>query len=130
MTVAAIPLTGLIAYQAITEELCAKPGKTAFIPGGSGSLGQMAVPIAKALGLRIIVSGNARAKETLLSAGAYRFLFVRSDGAKLETITNIVETKHIVPQIDPHEFDLLQINDALKLGACGHINGKVIVRFS
>ena len=44
-TAAAIPLTGLTAYQAITEELCAKPGQTLFITGGSGSLGQMAVPL-------------------------------------------------------------------------------------
>lgn len=50
-TAAAIPLTGLTAYQAIVEELEAKPGQTILIPGGSGSFGQMAVPIAKALGL-------------------------------------------------------------------------------
>ena len=215
VTAAAIPLTGLTAYQAITEELCAKPGETIFIPGGSGSLGQMAVPLAKALGLRVIVSGNARAKDALLSAGAdryivyteenywetlsdvdyvidalgeqefdhelstlkdngilltlrgipngafaqkngvslikrflftlagakydrkakrqgkaYRFLFVRADGAQLEKITQIVEANHIVPKIDPHEFGLSQINDALQLVVGGHLNGKVIVRFS
>lgn len=214
VTAAAIPLTGLTAYQAITEELCAKPGETVFIPGGSGSLGQMAVPIAKALGLRVIVSGNARAKDALLSAGAdqyivyteenywetlsdvdyvidalgekefdhelsvlkedgillslravpnrvfaernglplvkrllftlagskydraakqqgkeYRFLFVRADGAQLEKTTQIVEENHIVPKIDPREFDLSQINEALQLVAGRHINGKVIVRF-
>ena len=213
-TAAAIPLTGLTAYQALTEELCAKPGQTLFIPGGSGSFGQMAVPIAKALGLRVIVSGNARAKDALLSAGAdryivyteenywqtlsgvdfiidtlgenefdhelsvlkengillslrgmpngafaqkhgfplikrllftlaganydrkarrqgkaYRFLFVRADGAQLEKIARIVEANHIVPQIDSREFDLSQINDALQLVAGGRINGKVIVRF-
>ena len=211
---AAIPLTGLTAYQAITEELCAKPGETVFIPGGSGSFGQMAIPIAKALGLRVIVSGNARAKDALLSVGAdryivyteenywetlsgvdyvidalgekefdhelsvlkengillslrgipngafaqknsfplikrflftlagakydrkakrqakaYRFLFVRADGAQLEKVTQIVEANHIVPKIDPREFDLSQINDALQLVAGGHMNGKVILRF-
>ena len=61
---------------------------------------------------------------------AYRFLFVRADGAQLEKITQIVEANHIVPKIDPHEFDLSQINDALQLVVGGHINGKVIVRFS
>ena len=60
---AAIPLTGLTAYQAIVEELQAKPGQTLLLTGGSGSLGQMAVPLAKALGLRVIVTGNARARE-------------------------------------------------------------------
>ena len=60
---------------------------------------------------------------------AYRFLFVRADGAQLEKITRIVEANHIVPQIDSREFDLSQINDALQLVAGGRINGKVIVRF-
>lgn len=60
---------------------------------------------------------------------AYRFLFVRADGAQLEKITQIVEANHIVSKIDPHEFDLSRINDALQLVAGGHINGKVIVRF-
>ena len=63
-------------------------------------------------------------------AKAYRFLFVRSDGAQLEKITGIVEANHIVPKIDPREFDLSQINDALKLVANGHIDGKVVLRFS
>ena len=62
-TGAAVPLTGLTAYQAITEELKAIPGKTLFIPGGSGSFGQMAVPIAKSLGLKVIVSGSPRLKD-------------------------------------------------------------------
>lgn len=57
-TAAAIPLTGLTAYQAIVEELEAKLGETLLIPGGSGSFGQMAVPIAKALDLHVIVTGN------------------------------------------------------------------------
>ena len=73
-TAAAIPLTGLTAYQAIVEELEAKPGQTILIPGGSGSFGQMAVPIAKALGLRVIVTGNARAKEQFLAMGVDRYL--------------------------------------------------------
>lgn len=73
-TAAAIPLTGLTAWQGITEELEAKRGETLLIPGGSGSFGQMAVPIAKALGLRVIVTGNARAKESILTAGADQYL--------------------------------------------------------
>ena len=73
-TAAAIPLTGLTAYQAMVEELEAKPGETLLIPGGSGSFGQMAVPIAKALGLRVIVTGNPRAKERFCSMGVERYM--------------------------------------------------------
>lgn len=211
-TAAAIPLTGLTAYQAIVEELEAKPGQTVLIPGGSGSFGQMAVPIAKALGLRVIVTGNARAKEQFLAMGVdqyldyktenywdilsdvdhvidtlgpdefehelavlkkggrlvslrtgpnkafaerkqisglkkqmftlagskydkaakkqgkeYRFIFVRSDGAQLQKITEIVEKQQIKPAIDSRVFSLEQTNEALQLVAKGPLNGKVVI---
>lgn len=212
-TAAAIPLTGLTAYQAITEELEAKPGQTILIPGGSGSFGQMAVPIAKALGLHVIVTGNDRAREQFLSMGVdrymdykqdnyweqlseidhvidtlgpdefehelsvlkkggrlvslrtgpnkafaerkqfsgmkkqlfalagnkydkaakkqgkeYRFVFVRSDGAQLQKITEIVEKQQIKPAVDSRIFSLDQANDALRLVAQGSLNGKVIIQ--
>ena len=212
-TAAAIPLTGLTAYQAITEELEAKPGQTILIPGGSGSFGQMAVPIAQALGLHVIVTGNERAREQFLSMGVdrymdykqdnyweqlseidhvidtlgpdefehelsvlkkggrlvslrtgpnkafaerkqfsgmkkqlfalagnkydkaakkqgkeYRFVFVRSDGAQLQKITEIVEKQQIKPAVDSRIFSLDQANDALRLVAQGILNGKVIIQ--
>ena len=68
-TAAAIPLTGLTAYEAITEELKAKPGESLFIPGGSGSFGQMAVPI-----LSVVVSGNKWAKEAITALEAERYI--------------------------------------------------------
>ena len=211
-TAAAIPLTGLTVYQAIVEELEAKPGQTLLIPGGSGSFGQMAVPIAKALGLRDIVTGNARAKEQFRTMGVdryldyktenywevlsdidhvidtlgpdefdhelavlkkggrlvslrtgpnkafaerkqisglkkqmftlagskydkaakkqgkeYRFVFVRSDGAQLQKITEIVEKQQIKPAIDSRVFSLEQTNEALQLVAKGPLNGKVVI---
>lgn len=210
---AAIPLTGLTAYQAIVEELEAKPAQTILIPGGSGSFGQMAVPIAKALGLQVIVAGNARAKEQFLAMGVdryldyktenywevlsdidhvidtlgpdefehelavlkkggrlvslrtgpnkvfaehngftglkkqmfslagskfdkaaqkqgkeYRFVFVRSDGAQLQKITEIVEKQQVKPAVDPHVFSLAQVNEALQLVAKGQLNGKVMIQ--
>lgn len=212
-TAAAIPLTGLTAYQAIVEELEAKPGETILIPGGSGSFGQMAIPIAKSFGMHVIVTGNARAREQFLAMGVdqyldykqenyweqlseidyvidtlgalefehelsvlkkggrlvslrtgpnrafaermhfsglkkllftlagsrfdkaarkqgkeYRFLFVRSDGAQLRKITEIVEKQQIKPAIDSRIFSLSQVNEALRLVAKGPLNGKVIIQ--
>ena len=212
-TAAAIPLTGLTAYQAIVEELEGKPGDTLLIPGGSGSFGQMAVPIAKALGLRVIVTGNKRVREQFLAMGVdqyidykrenywellsdidhvidtlgpaefahelsvlkkggrlvslrtgpnkafavqhhftglkkllftlagskydkaaqkqgkeYRFLFVRSDGAQLQKITEIVKQQKIQPAVDSRVFSLEQANEALRLVAKGPLNGKVILQ--
>jgi len=213
-TGAAAPLTGLTAYQGLHEELAAKAGKTIFIPGGSGSFGQMAVPIAKELGLKVVVSGNARAREQVMSIGAdryldyktenyweilhdidyvidtlgaseidrelsimkpggrllslkagpnkqfaidhhlptwkkvlfnlvgrkidkkasalrieYHFIFVRSDGQQLQQITKIIEQNNIVPAIDPKEFKLADINQAINYMTTGHPKGKVLIHF-
>ncbi|MBP6247848.1 MAG: NADP-dependent oxidoreductase, partial [Trichococcus sp.] len=215
VTGAAAPLTGLTAYQGLHEELNAKAGQTVFIPGGSGSFGQMAVPIAKAMGLNVIVSGNPSAREQLLAAGAtqyidytkenyweilkgvdfvidtlgaaefdrelsiikpggrllslrtgpnkqfakdhgfpkwkqllfalagakfdkkakkhgieYRFIFVRSEGSQLQEISKIIEENNIIPAVDPTEFTLDQVNEALRLVASGHPKGKVVIKVS
>lgn len=209
----AVPLTGLTAYQGLHEELEAKAGQTVFIPGGSGSFGQMAIPIAKSMGLNVIVSGNARSREQMMTLGCdhyldytkenyweiikdvdfvidtlgpkefkrelsvlkeggrllslrtgpnktfaekneipfwkqklfslagkkydklarkenkeYRFIFVRADGEQLKEITRIVEENNIVPVIDSRLFKLEEANEALKLVASGHTNGKVIIQ--
>lgn len=213
-TAAAIPLTGLTAYQAFTEELEAKPGRMVLITGGSGSFGELAVPIAKALGLYVVVCGNGRAEEHLKAIGAdryidyrkenywevvtgmdyvvdtlgvsefehalsvlkpggrmvslravpnrafarnkgfalwkrllfsmagakydrkarkqgkeYRFIFVRSDGAQLRKVTEIVEERHVVPRIAAPIYSLDRIEDALRMVAQGHPDGKVVIRF-
>lgn len=212
-TAAAIPLTGLTAWQALTEELEAQPGQTVLIPGGSGSFGQMAVPLAKALGLQVLVTGNARAREQFEAMGVdryldykqenyweqlsgldgvidtlgpgefghelavlkpggrmvslrtgpnkafarnrrfpgwkkqlfalagrkydkaaqmqgkeYRFVFVRSDGAQLRKITEIVERQQIRPAVDDRVFTLEQADEALQLVAKGPLRGKVMIR--
>ncbi|XID94993.1 NADP-dependent oxidoreductase [Paenibacillaceae bacterium WGS1546] len=210
----AAALTGLTAYQGLHEELEAQSGKSVFIPGGSGSFGQMAVPIAKAMGLKVIVSGNSQARERTLEIGAdqyldytkenyvdllsnidyvidtlgpgefdnelkiikpggrllslrtgpnkrfaednnfpwwkkklfslagakydnkakkqnveYRFIFVRSDGAQLKKITEMIEKNNIVPPLHPKQFTISEINEALELVANGRPKGKVIINF-
>jgi len=211
---AAVPLTGLTAYQGLTEELAAQPGESVMIPGGSGSFGQMAIPIAKEMGLRVMVSGNARSKQSAIDMGAeqyfdyrqqnywehlepvdyvidtvgkkeldhelqvlkpggrllslimppnrqfakdhnmpfwktvlfgiagsgidrkakqvgtdYRFIFVRGDGEQLKKITKIVEENNIKPAVDPTEFKLANINQAIDYVTNGHPKGKVVIRF-
>lgn len=87
-TGAAAPLTGLTAYQAITEELQAESGKTLFIPGGSGSFGQMAVPIAKNLGLKVIVSGSPRLREQFIAKGVDQYIDYKSENY-WDTLSNV-----------------------------------------
>ena len=100
-TAAAIPLTGLTAWQALTEELEAKPGQTILIPGGSGSFGQMAVPLARVLGLRVVVTGNARAKVQFVAMGVERYLDYKQENywEQLSGLDGVIDT------LGPAEFD-------------------------
>lgn len=98
---AAAPLTGLTAYQGLHEELEAKAGETVFIPGGSGSFGQMAIPIAKAMGLKVIVSGSPQARERTTTAGADLYLDYTSENywELLKDLDYVIDT------LGPEEFD-------------------------
>ena len=58
---AAVPLTSLTIIQAL-ELMEAKSGATIFISGGTGGVGAMAIPIAKARGLKVITSGSTQNK--------------------------------------------------------------------
>ncbi len=71
----ATAIASLTTYQIIKEELVNyKKGDTIFIAGGSGSFGEIAIPILKYFGFEIIVSGNERSKEHILSIGASRYI--------------------------------------------------------
>lgn len=98
---ATAPLAGLTAYQGLYEELEAQSGETVFIPGGSGSFGQMAVPIAKAMGLHVIVSGSAEARERILEMGASQYLDYRTEDY-VELLSNV---DYVIDTLGPKEFD-------------------------
>ena len=70
---AAVPLTALTIMQAL-ELMGAQAGKTIFISGGTGGVGGMAIPIAKAKGLKVITNGAAANAERVLKLGADRFI--------------------------------------------------------
>lgn len=93
-TAAAIPLTGVTAYQALIEELAVSPGKTLLIPGGSGGFGQMAVPLAKELGLKVLVTGNAKAKQHILELGADQYFDYRKENYwdKVSNVDYVIDT--------------------------------------
>ena len=97
---AAVALTGLTAYQGLHEELNVRSGKTVFIPGGSGSFGQMAVPIAKTLGLKVIVSGNAESRERTMQLGADQYLDYATQNYE-DLLTNV---DYVIDTLGPKEF--------------------------
>ncbi len=90
---AAIPLAALTIMQAI-DLLKPKPGSTLFLSGGTGSLGQIAIPILKEHGLKVITSGNAKNKENVMKLGADQFIdYKTEDYSKiLKNVNYVIDT--------------------------------------
>lgn len=70
---AAIPLTSLTALQALSL-FNGKRGDSLFISGGTGNFGAMAIPIATALGYKVITSGSERNRIKAKNLGASQFI--------------------------------------------------------
>lgn len=100
VTAAAIPLAGLTAYQGLVEELEAEPGKSLLITGASGSFGQIAVPIAKSMGLRVIVTGNSRSREKLNKLGADQYIDYKEENY-WEVLTDM---DYVIDTLGANEF--------------------------
>lgn len=90
---AAVPLTALTIIQAL-ELMGAKSGETLFISGGTGGVGAMAIPIAKARGLIVITNGSISNKERVLELGANRFIdYKTEDYSKiLSQVDSVLDT--------------------------------------
>lgn len=101
VTAAAIPLAGLTAYQGLVEELEVHAGKTLLITGASGSFGQIAVPIAKSMGLRVIVTGNARSQDKLLKMGVDQYI----DYKKENYWEVLSDMDYVIDTLGANEFE-------------------------
>ena len=65
---ATVPLTALTAMQAF-EVMDVHAGESVFISGGTGSLGAMAIPVAKSLGLHVYTNGSGDNEERVRKVG-------------------------------------------------------------
>lgn len=76
-TATSIPLAGLSIYQALVDELDVQPKQTILILGGSGSFGQIAVPIMKSFDINTIVVGNAKSLQYFNNLGVNQYIDYR-----------------------------------------------------
>ncbi|MBQ3266208.1 MAG: NADP-dependent oxidoreductase [Ruminococcus sp.] len=104
---ATVPLTALTAWQAF-ELMNAKKGETLFISGGTGSVGAMAIPIAKSLGLTVITNGSAENEERVLNLGADCFIDYRKENYQdlLSDVDCVLDT--LGEKELKNEFDILK----------------------
>lgn len=67
---ACLPLAGLTAYQAVAHALTVQAGETLLVHGAAGSVGSLAVQVARARGARVVGSASPKDHDYLVSLGA------------------------------------------------------------
>ncbi|OBI41263.1 NADP-dependent oxidoreductase [Mycobacterium sp. E796] len=76
---AAVALPGLTAWQGLFLHAQLGTGQTVLVHGAAGAVGCMAVQLARDAGARVIGSGRAKHRETVLGLGADAFVDLQSD---------------------------------------------------
>ncbi len=71
---AALPVSGLTAWQALFDSGGLQTGQTALVAGGAGGVGHLAVQFAKHAGARVIATGSSRNRDFVLGLGADEYI--------------------------------------------------------
>ena len=123
-----VPLTALTAMQAF-EIMNTKKGDTLFISGGTGSLGAMAIPIAKSLGLNVIINGSVENEERVKKLGVDKFIDYKKENYAqvLKDVDFVLDT--LGDKELPNEFKILKENGSL-VSLRGLPNGRFAKRSS
>ncbi|MGW1753294.1 NADP-dependent oxidoreductase [Streptomyces mirabilis] len=79
---AALPISGLTAWQGLFDHAHLTTGQTVLIHGAAGGVGSIAVQLAREVGARVIGTGRATGRDTALALGVHTFLDLQAD--KLE----------------------------------------------
>jgi NADPH:quinone reductase-like Zn-dependent oxidoreductase len=76
---AALPVSGLTAWQGLFDHGRLTAGQTVLVHGAAGGVGSIAVQLAREAGARVIGTGRAGDKDTVLGLGADAFLDLQAD---------------------------------------------------
>jgi NADPH:quinone reductase-like Zn-dependent oxidoreductase len=79
---AALPISGLTAWQGLIDHARLRTGQTVLIHGAAGGVGSIAVQLAREVGAVVIGTGRAADRDTAVGLGVNAFLDLQAD--KLE----------------------------------------------
>ncbi|WP_431961760.1 NADP-dependent oxidoreductase [Actinacidiphila sp. bgisy160] len=84
---AALPISGLTAWQALFDHARLTAGRSVLIHGAAGGVGSIAVQLAREAGARVIGTGRAADRDTALALGAETFVDLQAD--RLEDVGEV-----------------------------------------
>jgi NADPH:quinone reductase-like Zn-dependent oxidoreductase len=76
---AALPISGLTAWQGLFEHGGLTTGQTVLVHGAAGGVGSIAVQLASEVGARVIGTGRADDRDVVLNLGAHSFVDLAAD---------------------------------------------------
>lgn len=91
---AALPISGLTAWQGLFMHAHLADGQTVLVHGAAGAVGSIAVQLAREAGAKVIGSGRAEHKDTVLSLGVDTFLDLQrdrmEDAGKVDVVFDVI----------------------------------------
>lgn len=89
-TAAALPISGLTAWQALFDHGGVRAGQTVLIHGAAGGVGSIAVQLAFDAGARVIGTGRARDRELVRELGAEEFVDLQAGRFEEAGVVDVV----------------------------------------
>ncbi|MEW2573036.1 NADP-dependent oxidoreductase [Streptomyces sp. NPDC047070] len=87
VTAAALPISGLTAWQALFDHARLRTGQSVLVHGAAGGVGSIAVQLAREAGAQVIATGRADDRDTALALGAHAFVDLQAQ--KLEDLGDV-----------------------------------------
>ncbi|MET7289736.1 NADP-dependent oxidoreductase [Streptomyces sp. NPDC005573] len=94
ITAAALPISGLTAYQALFDHARLLTGQSVLIHGAAGGVGSLAVQLAREAGARVIGTGRSGDRATVLGLGAHAFVDLQAgkpeDAGEVDVVLDVI----------------------------------------
>ncbi|MFD5036967.1 NADP-dependent oxidoreductase [Streptomyces sp. NPDC058377] len=91
---AALPISGLTAWQGLFDHGGLRTGQTVLIHGAAGSVGSIAIQLARDVGARVVATGRSADRDTALRLGADVFLDLQTDrleeAAEVDVVFDVI----------------------------------------
>ena len=89
---AALPMTGLTAWQALVDQAKVQPGERVLVTGGAGGVGALTVQLAHQLGAEVTATTRSDASELVRGFGAQHMVDVRSQQIPEQVYDAVIDT--------------------------------------
>lgn len=91
---AALPVSGLTAWQGLFDHARIDAGQSILIHGAAGSVGSIAVQLAREAGAHVIGTGRSADRDTVLALGAHTFLDLAAgrleDAGEVDVVFDVI----------------------------------------